>query len=63
MKGVNSLQQNSDFLIPISLTPNVVNLCYFKLLIVLDQLIIVLNIKGLHNWIEKIGYRSFELVT
>ena len=45
---------NSDILIPLSLQPNVVNFWHFKLLIVLDQIMIVWNIKGLHNWIAKI---------
>ena len=45
---------NSDFLIPISLHFNVGDLRYFKLSIILDQIMIVRNIKGLHHQIAKI---------
>ena len=38
-KGIESLQPQTDFLIPISLQPNVVNLSYFKLCILLDKII------------------------
>ena len=34
-----SFATNSDFLIPISLRPNVVDFRYFKLLILLDEII------------------------
>ena len=50
---------NSDILIILSLQPNVANLWYFKLLIVLDQLIKVWNIIGLHNRIAKIKLIEF----
>ena len=39
----------SDFLIFISFPPNVVELVYFKLWILLDKIILVWNIKGLHH--------------
>ena len=45
---------NSDFLITISLEPNVVDLNYFKLWILLDQIIWVWNIKGLQHRVLKI---------
>ena len=45
---------NSDFLITISLEPNVADLRYFKLWILLDQIIWVWNIKGLQHWVLKI---------
>ena len=46
---------NSDFLITISLEPNVVDLRYFKLWILLDQIIWVWNIiKGLQHRVLKI---------
>ena len=41
---------NSDFLITISLEPNVADLRYFKLWILLDQIIWVWNIKGLQHF-------------
>ena len=41
---------NSDFLIPISLHPNVLDLRFFKLWILLDQIITVWNIWISHNW-------------
>ena len=44
----------SDFLITISLEPNVVDLRYFKLWILLDQIIWVWNIKGLQHRVLKI---------
>ena len=40
------LATNSDFQIAICLQPDGVNLWYFKLWIILDQMIIVWNIKG-----------------
>ena len=40
---------NSDFLITITLEPNVADLRYFKLWILLDQIIWVWNIKGLQH--------------
>ena len=45
---------NSDFLITISLEPNVADLRYFKLWILLDQIIWVWNIKGLQHQVLKI---------
>ena len=42
------------YLIPVSLQPNVGDLRYFKLWIVLDQIIQVWNIKGFHHQIETI---------
>jgi len=45
---------NSDFLITISLEPNVADLRYFKLLILLDQIIWIWNIKGLQHGVLKI---------
>ena len=45
---------NSDFVILISLHSNVGNFRYFKLWIILDQIMLVWNIKGLHNQVEKI---------
>ena len=45
---------NSDFLITISLETNVAYLRYFKLWILLDQIIWVLNVKGLHHRVLKI---------
>ena len=45
---------NSDFLITISLEPNVADLRYFKLWILLDQIIWVWNIKGLQPRVIKI---------
>ena len=45
---------NSDFLIPISLQHNVADLKYFKLWILLDQLIYIRNNKGLHLRVAKI---------
>ena len=38
-KGTEFLQKNSEFLNPISLQSDVVDLRYFKLLILLDQII------------------------
>jgi len=46
---------NSDFLITISLEPNVADLIYFKLWILLDQIIWVWNIKGLQLRVLKIS--------
>ena len=55
---------NSDFLIPISLQPNVVDLRYFKLWNILKQIIWVWHIKGLHYQVAKIvRTRKFEFVT
>ena len=52
----------SDFLIPIPLQRNVVNLRYFKLWIMLDTIIFVWNIKGLHHLVAKIyGLESLSL--
>ena len=45
---------NSDFLITISLEPNVADLRYFKLWILLDQIIWIWNIKGLQHRVLKI---------
>ena len=45
---------NSDFIINISLEPNVADLRYFKLWILLDQIIWVWNIKGLRHRVLKI---------
>ena len=42
------------FLITISLEPNVADLRFFKLWILLDQIIWVWNIKGLRHWVLKI---------
>ena len=47
-------ETNSDFLITISLEPDVADLRYFKLLILLDQIIWVWNIKGLQHRVLKI---------
>ena len=49
-----SLCHNSDFLITISLEPNVVDLRYFKPWILLNQIIRVWNIKGLQHRVLKI---------
>ena len=43
-----------DFTIPIALHPDVVDLLNFKLWILLDQIFLVLNIKGLQNQVVKI---------
>ena len=45
---------STDFLILIYLQPNVVDLRYFKLRILLDQIIWVWNIKYLHHQVIKI---------
>ena len=45
---------NSGFLISISLQPNLKDHRYFKLGIMLDQIIKVLNIKGFHRQVAKI---------
>ena len=45
---------NSDFQIPISLEPNVVNLWYFKLIFFDLTKVIVWNFKGLWRWNPKI---------
>ena len=44
----------SNFQITVSYQPNVVDLGYFKLTILLDQIILIWNIKGLHHQVEKI---------
>ena len=49
-----SLATNSDFLITISLDPNVADLRYFKLWILLDQIIWFWNIKGLQHRVLKL---------
>ena len=54
---------NSDFIIPISLQPIVVDLRYFKIWILLHQIILVWNIKSLQHQFPKIGIRKFEFVT
>ena len=63
-KGIESLPQNSDFIIPLSLQPNVVDLRYFKLWIMFDQMIFkFVIIKGLQNQVTKIkGIWKFEFV-
>ena len=49
---------NSDFLITISLEPNVTDLRYFKLWILLNQIIRVWNIKGLqHRFLKILGLK------
>ena len=54
---------NSDFLITISLQPNVVDLRYFKLWILLNQIIRVWNIKGLQHRVLKIlGFKYLILL-
>ncbi len=54
---------NSDFLITISLKPNVVDLRYFKLWILLNQIIRVWNIKGLQQRVLKIlGFKYLILL-
>ena len=53
---------NSDFLIPISLEANVVNLWYFKLIFFDLSKVIVWNFKGLRRWNPKIGIRKSEFV-
>ena len=45
---------NSDFLISISLQPNAVDLRYFKLLILINKITKVWNIKGFHHKVAKI---------
>ena len=45
---------NSDFLVTVSLEPNVADLRYFKPWILLDQIIWVWNIKGLQHRVLKI---------
>ena len=55
---------NSVFVKPISLQPNGVDLRYFKLWIMLDERILVWNIKGVHHQVEKnIVIRKSEFVT
>ena len=53
---------NSDFLITISLEPNVVYLKYFKLGILLDQIIWVWNIKGLQHRVLKILWFKYLIL-
>ena len=54
---------NSAFLNPISLEPNVVDLRYFKLWILLIQIIRVWNIEGLQHWVLKIlGFKYLILL-
>ena len=49
---------NSDFLITISLEPNVTDLRYFKLWILWNQIIRVWNIKGLqHRFLKILGLK------
>ena len=52
---------NSDFLIPASLQPNVVDLRYFKLWIALHQIILVWNIKSLQLNIRFLRYREKKI--
>ena len=54
---------NSDFLITISLEQNVANLRYFKLWILLDQIIWVWNIKGLLNSKINLLFKNKNKVT
>ena len=62
-KGINFIATNSDFLIPISLQPNVVDLRYFKLSILLGQKISVWNIKvGKPSGCTDMRIRKFEFV-
>ena len=42
-KGIESLPQTLNFLIPASLQPNLVNLWYFKLTILVDKIVSVWN--------------------
>ena len=50
---------NSNFLIPISLRHNFVDLRYFKLWILLDQIFWIWNIKGLQHQIPKVYIFEF----
>ena len=52
---------NSDFLIPISLQLNLKDHRYFKLGIMLDQIIKVLNVKGFQRRILLLLYDKNEL--
>ena len=53
----------SDFLIPITWQPILLNLSYFKLLILLDQIVLVWNIKGLHHQVAKLwGLENLSLL-
>ena len=45
---------NSDFLVSMSLQPNAVDLRYFKLYILIEKVIWVWNIKGLHQKVAEI---------
>ena len=38
-KGIESLPQTLNFLIPVSLQPNLVDLRYFKLIILVDKIV------------------------
>ena len=54
---------NSDFLIPISLVPNVVDLSYFKLLILLHWLILFWIIKASYHLVANIyGFEYLRLL-
>jgi len=53
---------NSDFLIPIFLEPNFADLWYFKLWILLDQIIWVWNIKGLQHRVLKILWFKYLIL-
>ena len=57
-KGIESLSQTLNFLIPISLEPNVVDLWYFKLILFDLTEFIVLNILESKD----IGFRKAEFV-
>ena len=52
----HSITHKLCFLIPLSLQPDDVDLGYFKLWILLDQIIQVWNIKSLHHQ----GYKDIE---
>ena len=58
IKELSLCATNSDFLITIYLEPNVVDLRYFKLWILLDQTFWILNIKGLQ--VYNIRFQRFE---
>ena len=56
------LASNSDFLIPLSLKPNVGDFKHFKLWILLYPIIKVWNIKGWHHQVAKIkGFENLSL--
>ena len=48
---------NSDFLIPITLQPNCIDLRYFQLSIRFNETIKVRNVKGFHHQVAKIVIR------